>query len=139
MIYLFREWLRWGAALAAVLYLIAHLGAFFHTTMERHVVCAEHGHLVHADHLEAELDHIDEPADHDTINALGVHDSHHEHCGTPYVLKLAAQWTANPPLPKVPTYSIDPVIEVARAHAPIRGPTVKLLLIAPKTSPPVQA
>jgi hypothetical protein len=125
--------------MAAVVYLVANLGAFLHTTMERHVVCAEHGHLVHADHAEEELDHVDEPSHHASFNALADHEAHHDHCVTPYVLKIAAQWTASEPPAKIPVYTVAPILDVAKAHTPIRGPTVRLLLLAPKTSPPVLA
>lgn len=130
----FRDWLKGGAALMAVVYLVGYLGAFLHTTTEVHVVCAEHGDLVHADEHSAEV----EPASSaDQIRASQTHESHHGHCALAQLVQSAQSASFDKVSVLTPPFFVATVIEPETLNTPIRGPTIRLVLLAPKTSPPI--
>lgn len=132
---IFRTWMRVVAALVASIYVIGHLGAFLHTTLERHVVCAEHGHLLHADEA-TDADHVEQSEEADQWRAMASHHGEHEHCSAWSVLKPMAKRTAGVWLVGEAPFRVDTVLEASVASTPIRGPTVAIFLLAPKTSPP---
>ncbi len=119
----------------AVVYLVGYLGAFLHTTMEVHVVCAEHGDLIHADdhHVHAET------SSHRTeLKAVNPHGDHHEHCALAQMLRTAQRGAEYSTAPMISThFEIASILEPDVLTAPIRGPTIRLVLLAPKTSPPI--
>ncbi len=134
MIAEFRDWLRGGAAFMAVVYLVGYLGAFLHTTSEVHVVCAEHGDLIHADAHIAEA----APASSTTqIKASETHNGHHEHCALAQLVQSAQDARSDQAAVLAPRFFIAPVLEPELLNTPIRGPTIRLVLLAPKTSPPI--
>jgi len=130
-----RDWLRGGAAFMAVVYLVGYLGAFLHTTMEVHVVCAEHGDLIHADdhHVHAETS-----SDRTELKAVNPHGDHHEHCALAQLLRSAQEGAEySNVLVHSSHFEMATVLEPDTLTAPIRGPTIRLVLFAPKTSPPI--
>lgn len=130
----FRDWLKGGAALMAVVYLVGYLGAFLHTTTEVHVVCSEHGDLIHADEHVAEA----EPASANTqIKASETHNSHHDHCALAQLVQSAQGASSDQVSVLAPPFFVATVLEPDTLNTPIRGPTIRLVLLAPKTSPPI--
>lgn len=117
------------ALLTGLVCLLGQLGAVVHVGLVRHVRCAEHDALVHADDAGSEVAPVEGAA------ALPVEAAEHadEHClvaelrRTEWLGPTAiAATTAAPAGPEVP--ALD------RLVAP--GPPVDLLRLAPKSSPP---
>lgn len=132
---IFRTWMRVVAAWVASIYVIGHLGSFLHTTLERHVVCAEHGHLVHADE-SGDADHVEESTSgHQWRGALAGH-ADHEHCPALTVLKPLAKPATALWVELQAPYRTGTWLAPRVSATPIRGPTVAILRLAPKTSPP---
>lgn len=124
----------WSALLCA-LFVVAQLASFAHEAFNSHVVCAEHGELIHVDRPALALaDHGAHAASH---QLLGVSDSRaprdHEHCGL-----AAANRERTLELHVQSSVAIAPAdspasIEVRRTED---RSSIPLFLLAPKQSPP---
>ena len=125
---------RTTAWIAAVVYLFAYLSGFAHDLEERHVEC-EHGHQIHLDddHHEATEDE-EAPV---TIAAIPA-DAHgdHDHCGLIVVSQTPRILVEAPALTGIVELDAVHIDDIAIPQAPIRGPTVAIWALAPKTSPP---
>lgn len=123
------------AAAVAFAYLMTYLGTYLHMMEERHVVCEEHGHLVHAqDH--AELPAVDDGWEGARLVAFPTHDDH-DHCAQAFVFeakRILGEAVSLPPLQYVEVGGVDTFVAML---PPIRGPTLDVLHYAPKTSPPL--
>lgn len=89
----------------------------------KHVVCPEHGKLVH---VRAP---IGAPTQTDAVASLEAHEGHEAHCAHAFA---APHLTAKPQGPVVATVSAGQTIPGSH---PAR-PTIALLRLAPKSSPP---
>lgn len=130
MITSFRTWLKGLAALVAVVYLGGNVGAFLHTTMERHVVCSDHGDLIHADSVQ-----ITPEIGQNQLQKSAAHEAGHEHCATAHMMTFGREISESPTIVSNP-YVIEPIVTPRLAATPIRGPTLAVYRLAPKTSPP---
>jgi hypothetical protein len=122
------------AAAVAFAYLLTYLGTYLHMMEEKHVVCEEHGHLVHAeDHGEKPV--VEDDWEGSRLIAFPTHDDH-DHCAEAFVFEAKRILAQNVMLPPMQ------FVELGAANAdlvvlpPIRGPTQDILRFAPKTSPP---
>jgi hypothetical protein len=133
--------LRLTTWLGLLLVLNATIGASLHFAVVQHAVCAEHGETVHVD-SEAMADALEE-ARHGHRHAgiddglPGGADGSHEHCAAIMVTRedivISDVSGASITLDVLPA----PRLEVRTDVTSPRGPP--LLLLAPKTSPPVHA
>jgi hypothetical protein len=107
---------------------LGQINASVHEIAVRHVVCAEHGELAHAGQSNG-------PASPDNGSPAVQNDrsvSSHEHCPLPGILGRQAT---------LPTAQQGPALVVQLAISPADSgrsvaPGTRLLLSAPKTSPP---
>lgn len=134
-----RQTFRVGAALTAFAYLLGWMLVLAHNVTEQHVVCLEHGDLVHAGE-DGHGDHADVSADdaepRDSIAAYPTHDDH-EHCAIgPFHRDeddlAVASLSASIDTVDVPSW--ENVLELQQAPRP---PPISILSLAPKTSPPL--
>lgn len=115
-------------------YLFAYLGTFMHMLEENHVVCEEHGHLMHADeHHEVASLEISE--DLSKFTSKDSHDDHH-HCAEAFVFQKSRILSEPPNLPPIKYELVAGPREYERMPVTIRGPNSDVLAYAPKTSPP---
>ena len=121
--------LRFIALLLCLSSLFGQLGAVAHQALEDHVVCAEHGELIHADD-----GHASTSASEKTARKLGTSEDAHEHCGVlghRHDECVAPSSLIEASYPGTPSASVSlrvvPTIAFAR---------VRLLALAPKQSPP---
>ncbi|MEZ4401807.1 MAG: hypothetical protein R3B06_17395 [Kofleriaceae bacterium] len=122
-------------ALVAVLCLVGQVVALFHLGLVRHVRCAAHGELVHADEVAVD-DPVQATADQapgdlaQLFNRSAAHGAEHEHC------QLATDRTdvtvATALRVARPTATTEAVAVVRTAAVPVRA----LFRLAPKASPP---
>lgn len=137
-------------AMAVVAFsLVAQLSGFVHFLLVEHVVCPEHGELVHVDQLGAHprsgkahpgepglhADHGTEDDGHPTLRSVSAEDGHeHDHCA---VRSERRETFALPPadLSSVVGIAAAPLIGalVARSEP---AQSIPLLFLAPKNSPP---
>lgn len=130
---------RWGAALTALAYVLGWSLVFAHNVTEQHVVCLEHGDLVHAsedghDHASTE---VTAEVDHHSVDAYPTHEDH-EHCAIgPFLRDDDVTVTGG-------TTAVAAVVDVEWSE-PLelaqwpRPPPISALTLAPKTSPPHHA
>lgn len=130
----FRRRASLGVLLALVC-IVAQLGAALHLGLVRHVRCAAHGELMHAD---AGHDHADPTTalDVSTTRAVvfdaGAAPEHeHDHCQA--LASRSVEPTAPAVLVAAPPVTVDPPAPVARPLVVV----VALYRLAPKASPPV--
>lgn len=113
-------------ALAAIaLFSIGQFGAVAHEETE-HTICPEHGEAIHA---EPSTSHERAPG----WSARTESESHAEHCGAFFSLQARAS-SARPlsfAVPAVLPFLVRPALEAT--------PSIALLALAPKASPPVRA
>ena len=136
MIAVLRVWLKVGAAWMAALYLFGHLAAFMHTTLERHVVCSEHGDLMHSGDAPDDA-HVQADSSDVNLKAAQPAGPSHQHCTSAHLLTFARVITQTEPLTLNEPFSVEPEFACYHAATPIRGPTVHVYRFAPKTSPPI--
>ncbi len=115
--------------------LAGQFSGLLHAALVRHVVCAEHGELTHAD-ASADAPAHDDRAATDTraqLQSSHAHGHGHEHC-THDATPLAARSTVANALGAC----VDDVLPAIAAPnvRDIALPQVALLLVAPKSSPP---
>jgi hypothetical protein len=112
----------------AALFPAGQVVALVHETSVRHVVCADHGELTHA----SGAGQVARDGEHDApaVRADGSSTSH-EHCAQAGVVTQFS-----PQLP--PVASAAPQVIARALGEPVRyvAPGTRLLLTAPKTSPP---
>ncbi len=131
-----RRALRAWSALLCALFVVAQLASFAHEALSSHVVCAEHGELVHVGHFApATAGHrAHAPAER---QLLGVSDPSvardHEHCGLAAVSReRALQLQAHTSVATAPACSRAPFEVPAN---PDRS-SIPVFRLAPKQSPP---
>jgi hypothetical protein len=105
----------------------AHVAPLVHLALVPHVTCAVHGELIHGDTHEASAPAPDEVA---FIVGNGESDAH-EHCWS-----LTAQRTATRPQVALISDAVRPCVEAVGCALPQR-PSLEVLAVAPKASPPV--
>lgn len=121
---------RMRAALTALGFILASLLGTIHEARTRHVVCAAHGELIHADTPA----HAARPATDTVANELPAGGSHgDEHC------TLASATHQSRVAPRAPVLAVaaaaaDP--HAALAPRAVALPQASLYRTAPKTSPP---
>jgi len=121
--------MRVRAALTALGFVLASLLGTIHEARTRHVVCAAHGELIHADVTARVADTA-----HSVLSALPGAPSHgDEHCS---LASATHQSRVAPraPVLAVATAALDP--HVALAPRAVALPSAALYRTAPKTSPP---
>lgn len=120
------------AILASALVLFGQLSALLHITLVKHVRCAAHGELVHAGTEHVDSDETDGGAAH--LRASDAHGHGHEHCGFVATHHVADAIDAGPLAARSTFASGVP----ARSNAATNSiSAIELLLLAPKSSPPV--
>jgi hypothetical protein len=115
--------------------LLAQLAGLSHMLLVRHVTCAEHGELVHADGAVDEAS-TDVQADAADVRAAGDRPARdeHEHCAVaagrhePASVRRRAEVASTPDRPTSPPQRIERNVD---AHS-----NWALHLLAPKSSPP---
>jgi hypothetical protein len=122
--------LRFTAALLCILSLFGHLGAVAHQLFEEHVVCAEHGELIHADDAHAS----NEPASERAAWRAKPGDDAHDHCWAPAHRDddcVDVQAT-------LPVFEHGPPAHTAGSLPPrvTSLASIAVLSLAPKQSPP---
>ena len=117
------------AALAVVVLVGSQLAASAHAAAIRHVICDEHGEQLEAPTLIGSVDQCPQ------THIVGVEGTGGEHEDCPIARLLGSS---------VETPRAAPTVELAPIAAHIAGPppnividTLDLVLIAPKTSPPI--
>lgn len=124
-----RERPAFGAALAVVVLVVGQLAAIAHGAATRHVICELHGEEIEAPRSEGAVDHCNR------MHFIGVDGAsgEHEDCAIARVLRQNTQAPRS-----APTITVTTVIATAACPSPPRIVTfLDLVLIAPKTSPPV--
>jgi len=119
------------ASVMALVYLFSYLGTFVHMLEEEHVVCVEHGHMVHAD----DVHETDIESELTSVKSIPSHDDHH-HCAEAFVFN--SQRILGDRVEIAPAeYTELATLEILHVLTPgARGPTMAVLAYAPKTSPP---
>jgi hypothetical protein len=117
------------AAVAVVVLIVGQLAALAHAAGARHVTCDVHGEEIEAPVLEGAVDHCQQ------THFVGVEGegSAHEDCAITRMLRQSSQVQRSAP-------AIDIATIVSTAASPPATCDVAILdlvLIAPKTSPPV--
>lgn len=117
------------AALAVAVLVGSQLAAIAHTAAIRHVICAEHGEELEAPTLVGPIDHCTQ------THFVGVKGSGGKHEDCPIARALGSG---------VDPFRSAPAIELPAIVAEVAGPpptrlveALDLVLIAPKTSPPI--
>lgn len=121
---------RYAAAAAVALLLIGQWFAFVHEAAQRHVTCAEHGEQLEAATLDG---HDDGCGQSHLIGVDGDTSASHEDCVIARLLRTSARTSHALPLQHV-TLDVSTHITIARVDRPRAA---DVILIAPKTSPPV--
>lgn len=120
---------RYAAAAAVALLVVGQLAAFAHEAASRHVTCAEHGEQLEA----VELAGHDDGCGQSHFIAVDGENGGHQDCDIARLLRTSTRASA--------TVHVQlAAISVATIHtfASIEQPAaLDLILIAPKTSPPV--
>lgn len=129
------------ASAIALLALVGQLSTAVHLALFRHVVCLQHGELIHLDESEAGTPALAETPPHRgppervsfQSRTQSVDDDRHDHCFlAAHRREIAAASRARIAAAKLP-----PVLRGARIPKDVRRPApVALFLIAPKNSPP---
>jgi hypothetical protein len=115
--------------LVAGLWLSGQIAATAHLLTVRHVTCAEHGELVHAD--AAAPSQARRAAEH-AVEAADAPAGHtHEHCPFAWQHEQRIELVAPPAAPHGAAVAASPL----PASAPLRS--ARLYRVAPKLSPPV--
>jgi len=121
------------AACVAALVVAVHTAALLHFAVIAHGVCAEHGHVVHAEDAASELESQAPRAPQAGVTLL-QDEPGHAHCLTPATLQTAFVLEApvwvelDDRAPACAGFGSDPSTAIAG---------VELLSLAPKQSPPV--
>jgi hypothetical protein len=119
------------AAIAVVVFVVGQLLALHHESTARHVTCAEHGEELEAPDLGASLD--DGCGHSHWVGVEGGGSADHQDCAVARLLRTSASAPDAPHVHHVlalaEAVAATPVVTAARA--------IDVLLIAPKTSPPV--
>jgi hypothetical protein len=124
--------LRFTALLLCVLSLFGHLGAVAHQLFEEHVVCAEHGDLIHAGEAHASNEPVSQ---HASWRARpGPAEEPHDHCWAP----AHRDDDCDDVSAAFPTFDhITPRQTPSSAPAPVTWlASVPVISLAPKQSPP---
>ena len=125
-----------SACIAALL--LGDVWRSLHLLHARHVLCPEHGELVHraaaapAPDAEAAASHGAQPA---AITVAAIAGHGHEHC----ISFWARRELAGPPLRAIIELTPPPALAARPIDAPGLGGRSVLLSFAPKTSPPLSA
>lgn len=119
------------AAFAVLVFVVGQLWALAHEAEERHAVCAEHGEAIDAPELAGE----DDRCEHAHWIAVEGGDGEHADCEISRVLRASNAPLATAPViaasDVVTTFSTPPLDSQAAPFA------IDLVLLAPKTSPPL--
>jgi len=122
--------MRARAALTALAFALASLLGVIHEATTRHVVCAAHGELIHADAPAK----VAKATPQDVVTARAPTTTHgDDHCALAQALRQSRVAPRVPVLAAV-VASVDDV--VALAPRPAASVTSALYRTAPKTSPP---
>jgi hypothetical protein len=130
-------------AATALIALLAQLSSVADLALFRHVVCPEHGELVHVEEEVAFASGLTAlPFDREQVDvsiqakALGQPDDRHDHCS----LAAHRRGIATEPRTKIPASELGSRLAVARLvqDAPRPSP-VPIFRLAPKNSPPVRS
>ena len=120
-----------AAAFAVVLFVVGQLLALVHEAESRHVECAEHGEELDAPDLD--LDRDDGCGKAHFVGVEGDEDGEHQDCAIARLLRTSTQTSQAPRIHVAVTTvaKLELVARVVIAHP------IDVILIAPKTSPPV--
>ena len=119
------------AACAVVVLVVGQLSALAHAAATRHVICERHGEELEATTLSGAPDHCAQR------HFVGVEagTGAHEECGIARVLRQGSHAAWSAPLVPVATIAATQVALPRSCVVAVRD----VVLIAPKTSPPVRA
>jgi hypothetical protein len=122
------------ASLIALVFVLSTLGGMLHEAATPHVVCAQHGELIHGDAPAAVASPAHAPGTDATLRDLSAAVRHgHDHCA------LASAMRASRILPRAPVMVPGRVATREVAAAPrwiVAARDRELYRTAPKTSPP---
>jgi hypothetical protein len=117
------------AAFAVVLLAVGQLAAVAHAAAARHVTCDVHGEEIEAPILKGAVDHCEQ------THFVGIEGDggEHEDCAITRALRQSSQVSRSAPALEITTF-----VSVSGSPPALRVvATLDLVLIAPKTSPPV--
>jgi hypothetical protein len=121
------------AGFAVVVLVVGQLAALAHAAAARHVVCEEHGEQIEAPTLVG-APAAGDASEHARFIGVEGQGAEHEDCAILRVLRPGIDASRN-----VPVITAAPLVTVALELPPANpvAVAVDLVLIAPKTSPPV--